>query len=275
MQTHSVAPERDWMAARDYVAHEAKHDELVAFAPRWADPLGRRYFGSEIATLEREAIADESGFARAFVVGIRGATLNEFAGWHKTDERRFGRVTVTTWANPSLVPVIEDLVSMATPARMRVTQGDRDCPFSRSSVQSGGLGFGPAVPGDRFGCASGGFVGVSVVADLDYVPHRCLYAPPTAGTATRLIFLGVRFGRTLSGHHALYVEAERARQGAPVTIRFSVGGESIGTETHRDGDGWSGFALDTSRFAGKTADLVAEITSSGERRMYCFEAGTR
>jgi hypothetical protein len=275
MQTHSLAPERDWTAARDYVAIQAKPDDLVAFAPRWADPIGRERFGPEIATLEREARADESRFPRAFEVSIRGAHLSAMRGWRHAAVQRFGSVTVTTWENPAPARVLDDLVSMTNPQRMRVSAGDRDCPFVHGSPQSGGLGFGTAVPGDRFACQGGSFVGVSVVADLDYFPHRCIYAPPTGGATLRLRFLGVRFGRTLHGHHALYVEAERAKTGAPVTITFSTGHSVVGSVVHRDGEGWKSFEFDTAELAGTQGDLAADITSNGDRRMYCFEADTR
>jgi hypothetical protein len=277
VQTHSVVPQADWQAARDYVSAQAKPEDLVAFAPRWADPIGRETFGAALATLGREARADESPFPRAFEVSIRGAHLPAFAQWKRAGEQRFGRVTVTTWENPAPAHVIDDLVSMVDPQRMRVQRGGGDCPFVHGGAQSGGLGFGPAVPGDRFACQGGGFVGASVVADLDYLPHRCIYAPPPGGNATvRLDFLNVRFGRALHGHHALYVEAERDRKGAPVTITFKVGDNVIGTVVHHDGDGWKPFEFDTRDLAGKSAELVAEISApNGDRRMYCFEADTR
>ena len=274
-QVASVAPERDWNAARDYVATQAKEEDLVAFAPSWADPIGRQRFGPEMATIEREARADESRFPRAFEVAIRGAHVSGLRGWRRAGERRFGGVTVTTWENPAPVRVIDDLVSAVGPERTRVSFGDRDCPFVHTSPQSGGLGFGPAVPADRFACPGGAFVGVSVVADLDYVPRRCIYAPPANGGVLRVRFAGVRFGRSLYGHHALYVEAERTKQGAPVTIAFSVGSAVVGSVVHRDGDGWKPFELDTAEMAGRQGDLTAEITSSGDRRMYCFEVTTR
>jgi hypothetical protein len=45
---------------------------------------------------------------------------------------------------------------------------------------------------------------------------------------------------------------------------------------HRDGDGWKPFEVDTSELAGKTTELVAEVSSpGGDRRLYCFEADTR
>jgi hypothetical protein len=281
VQTHSVAPDSDWQAARAFVAAHAASEDLVAFAPRWADPVGREQFGPSVATLEREARADVARFPRAYEVSIRGAHLDELAGWSREGAQRFGGVTVTTWKNPAPLAVIDDLVSHVDPQHMRVSrlQGDResDCPFSRLSPASGGLGAGPAMPSERFVCPGGSGVSASVVADLDYYPHRCIYTPAVGGDASvRLRFLDVPLGRSIQGHHALYVEAERKKQGAPVTITFRIGDTTLGSVVHHDGDGWRPFELDTSAFAGQRADVVADIASpGGQRRYYCFEASTR
>ena len=150
-------------------------------------------------------------------------------------------------------------------------------PFTHGTPQSGGLGFGPTLPGDRFACPGGAFVGASVVADLDYVPHRCIFAPPPGNAPLRLRFADVRFGHALHGHHALYVEAERDRKGAPVTLSFKAGdahaGHAWSTATATDGSPSSSTrALSPARHG----ELVAEISSpGGERRLYCFEADTR
>jgi hypothetical protein len=80
VQTHSVVSERDWMQARDIVASLATPEDLVAFAPRWTDPLGRHYFGDRIATLEREGRPDETRFVRAIEVSIRSKHLPAFEG---------------------------------------------------------------------------------------------------------------------------------------------------------------------------------------------------
>jgi hypothetical protein len=274
-QTRPAANEADWAAARAWVAANAKPEDLVAFAPKWIDPVGRMRFGDDIATLEREARPDETRFPRAIEVGIRGAHLAAFDGWRKSGAQRFGGVTVTTWENPSPAHVLSDLVSMIDPRHAHVFRGDTECAWTHGRPESGGLGFGPAVPGDRFVCPGGAFAGMSVVADLDYVPHRCVYAPPAGGTV-RIRFDSVRFGHELHGHHALYVEAERMKTGAPVTLSFSSGGASIGSVVHRDGDGWKPFELDTSQLDGQTGELTVEVSSpSADRRFYCFEADTR
>jgi hypothetical protein len=291
VQTRAAVHDTDWRAARDYVGSAARPDDLISFAPRWVDPIGRMEFGPTLATLEREARPDESRFPRAFEVSIRGAHDPGLDGWRATGDQQFGDVTVRTLENPAPVPILDDLVSMVSAARMQVSRldGDHatDCAFSHGAVQSGGLGAGPALPGDRFVCPGGGFVAATVAADLEYRPRRCIYAPPQGGRAVvRIRFLGVRLGRTLHGHHGLYVEAERDRKGAPVTITFRVGnavvGAVIGSVVHHDGDGWKPFEFDTTDLAaeasktGGRADVVADIESpSSERRMYCFEADTR
>jgi hypothetical protein len=276
VQTRSVAPDADWEAARAYVASQAKPEDLVAFAPRWADPIGREHFGPRLATIEREARPDETRFPRALEVSIRGSHLPAFAEWRRAGEQTFGSVTVTTWENPAPAQVIDDLVSLVDPQHLRVSRGDSDCNFVHGTAQSGNLGYGPTVPGDRFVCQGSGFAGVSVVADLDYVPRRCIFAPPPGNAPLRLHFADVRFGRTLHGHHTLYVEAERDRKGAPVTLSFKSGGSTLGTVVHRDGEGWKPFELETSALAGQTGELDVEISSpGGDRRLYCFEADTR
>jgi hypothetical protein len=281
VQTCGHIDEGDWRAARDYVAAHASAEDLVTFAPRWADPLGREFFGPGLATLQREARADDTRFPRAFEVSIRGAHLGSIAGWRRADEQRFGAVRVTTFENPAPAPVIADLVSLFDGAHARVSQvqgnGETECSFVHGSVASGGLGYGPAYPADRFACPGGGAAAVSVVADLEYYPHRCIFAPPPgSGAARRLRFPGVRLGQSLRGHHAIYVEAERDRKGAPVTLEVHVGDAVLGQVVHRDGDGWKGFEFDTSALAGREAELVFDITSpSSDRRLYCFEATTR
>lgn len=291
VQIHSTVADSDWRGARDYVGARLRPDDLVSFAPRWVDPIGREKFGPAIATLEREARPDESRFPGAFEVSIRGARDASLEGWHPIAEQRFGDVTVRTLENPAPVQVLDDLVSLVNAQRMQVSRvdGDRttDCPFSHAAPQSGNLGAGPALPGDRFICPGGGFVAASIAADLDYRPRRCIYTQPPGGRGVmRLRFLGVRLGRTLHGHHALYVEAERDRKGAPVTITFRLGDAVVGSVVHHDGDGWKPFEFDTSELAGdadkagekseRRGDLVADIeSSSSDRRMYCFEADTR
>lgn len=280
-QATSKVPDSDWLAARDAVKAEIHAEDLLVFAPSWVDPIGRSAFTDELATVEREARPDDTRFARAIEVSIRGAHLPELESWHVTQRRRIGAITLTTYENPSFTPVLDNLVSHFDSARVSVSrlEGAREtsCPFLTTRSQTGAIGFGAAVPGDRFACPQGGFAGITVLQALDYRPHRCIYAPPQGGaTVIRVRFAGVKFGNVLRGHHAVSWAQERYKEGAPVTLVWKVEGHIVGRLTHNDGDSWKPFELDTSELAGQTADLVAEVSApDGHDRYYCFEADTR
>ncbi len=279
-QTRSAPPEADWRAARSYVEAHAKPEDLVTVAPRWAEPLAGMPLGAGTWTLERAARADETRFPRAFEVSLRGEHLPALIGWSRVDEQRFGALAVTTWRNPSPVTALDDLVAAFGPPRVRVSvvDGGRelDCSFQRGPTASGGLGFGPTIPEERFACPMGTLAAVTVVADLEYQPRRCVYAPPPSRGAVRIRFSGVRFGARLHGHHGLFAEAERHREGADVTLRLRAGDTWTDSVVHRDGEGWKPFELGTEELAGKTEDLVVEVSSpGGNGRMYCFTADTR
>ena len=279
-QTRSAATDDDWAAAKAEVEKRARPDDLVAFAPRWVDPIGRSRLGKELATVEREAYPDVSRFPRAIEVSIRGKHLEDLEGWAAGDSTRFGAVTVTTYQNPAPIKLIDDLVGHVGRPDMHVYDVDgaveHECPFAQTAPQTGGLGYGPAIPGARYACPSGSFVGASVLPDLEYRARRCLYAPPTARGTLRVRFDAVSFGRALHGHHAISVEAERNGTGVPVTLAFRSGATNLGRVVHRDGEGWKPFELETSELAGKTAELVVDISApGGDRRQYCFEADTR
>ena len=269
-----------------FVAAKVQPEDLVLFSPRWVDPIGRLRFGDEIMTLAREARPDETRFPRALEVSIRGAHAPELDGWKLVGEETAGAVTIRTLENPHPATVIDDLL-LHYPAAMKVFNVDaggraQECGFTRAGTRTGGIGFGPAIPSERFVCGGGGQASLTVIAPLDYRPRRCILAPPLGGAATlRVRFTGVNFGSVLHGHHTIYVEAERKRRGPPVTATFHDGSHVIGTVTHNDGDGWAGFDMNTSDLAGQKADLVVDITAPsapGDResqRVYCFEADTR
>lgn len=279
--TDDVVPDADWTAARDSIKAEVKPDDLVLFAPFWADPLGREFFRDELAGIKREARPDESRFARAFEVGIRGAHRPELDGWKKVSERRVGKVTVGLYENPAPVKLQADLTDLVSPERMTVSRLDgaaeTPCPFQRGPGQPGGLGVpqGPAVPGDKFVCNGGAYVGLAVLHALDHHPHLCIFASPPGGSgALRMKFSNVVFGSSLHGHSGVQWFNERTPSAERIQVAFSAEGRPIGTNSHRVGVGWTGFEFPTPELVGKKGDLVADVTGQGPRS-YCFEADTR
>ena len=279
--TSDVVPDTDWMAARDAVKADVKPDDLVIFAPFWADPVGRQFFGDELAGIKREARPDESRFRRAFEVGIRGAHRAELASWKKVSEKQVGKVTIGTYENPAPVTLHDDLLDLATSDRLTASKvdatGEQPCAWQHGAGQAGSLIVpqGPAVPGDKLTCPGGGYVGVAVIHALDHHPHLCLFVSPQGpGTAMRVKFAGVSFGNTLYGHSGVQWVNERTPTQDRMQIAFSVDSRTIGTNVHKVGVGWTFFQFPTTELAGKRGDLVAEVTNAGPRQ-FCFEADTR
>lgn len=280
--TSDVVPDADWIAARDAVKAEVKPDDLVIFAPFWADPVGREHFGDDLAGLKHEARPDETRFPRAFEVGIRGAHREELQGWKRVSERQVGKVTIGVYDNPAPPRLLTDLVDRVGPAQMTVSMsgtasGEQLCPWQRGAGQPGGLGVpqGPAVPGDKFVCPSGGYVGMAVLHALDHHPHRCIFAVPPGPTGVvRIKIANVTFGSSLHGHSGVQWVNERTPSPERVQVAFSAFDRPIGQALHRVGVGWTGFEFPTPELAGKKGELVAEVSGAGPHA-YCFEADTR
>ena len=277
--TLGVVPEADWRAAREVVKQKAQPSDLIVFAPTWTDPLGRKFLKDDLATLEREARPDESRFPRAIELSIRGKHRAELAGWRSVGKEKVGAITITTLENPAPVKVKDDLVTHANAQGMTVQRIDgareSDCPYQAAGTRTGGLGFGLAIPNERFNCQAGGFLAVSVLQPIDHSARKCLYAPPQGGgSLLRVRFANVAFGKSLHGHHGIHWHQERG--GSPVSLLWKAEGKNLGRVVHNDGDGWKGFELDTADLDGKKGELVAEISSANAAtRMYCFEADTR
>jgi hypothetical protein len=144
---------------------------------------------------------------------------------------------------------------------------------------SGGLGGHPTFPRERFECPAGLFfnVGVTVIADEEFRPRRCLWAHPLQQGELAARFHDVPLGRVIRGHGGMYWMIERERKGAPVTLTVRVDGETIGHFTHHDGDGFRAFELPLGPHAGKERAEVefAVTTSNYQARHFCFEADTR
>lgn len=278
--TADVVPDKDWTAAREAVAKDLKPDDLVTFAPFWSDPLGRRSFGDEIMTPRRAARSDEARFVRAWEVSIRGFHDPTLARWKKVAEQKHGAVTVTLLENPAPEKVVADLLDFVHPDRMSVARvdanGEAPCAFQRGSTAGGStvVPQGLLVPGDKFVCAGGAHVGVTVLHDLEHHGRVCMNANAGSGAMLRLKFIGVTFGESIVGHSGIQWMAERAPSRDVATITFSALDRPIAMHTHRHGTGWINFELPTPELAGKRADLVADLGGT-VNRFFCFEASTR
>jgi hypothetical protein len=276
VQTHDVVSDKQWLDARKAVLAIVQPKDLVAMAPSWTDPIGRELLKDDLLSIAREARPDATRFPRAIEVSIRGQHLPELADWKVESTKRVGPVTLTVYDNPSYTPVLDDLVDHVAPGKMLVSTNAGDCPFTHGRVETGPLGFGPALPADRFVCPQGGSIGATIMQPSDYRPHRCLFAPPIgSGETLRVHFLDVAFGDTLHGHAGIDWDST-AHAGPPVTLVWKVGDRTLARVVEGAADGWKQFEIDTRDLKGQKGELVAEVSSpSSHHRLFCFEADTR
>lgn len=280
-----AAPRLDeWQAVRPAVVDFITPGALVLVAPEWAEPNARFALGDDLMPLEHVARADESSFPNALEISILGQSVPELAGWTLDAQRQQGMFLLRRWTNPAVVPVRYDFLTHVQPpdasAAIERSGASEPCRFSTNNkVSNGDLQGHPTFPRHRYNCAGGGewsFVGRTVIEDQAYRPRACMWAhPPNRGVLV-LRFEAVPIGASIRGHGALPYFLERDSHGAPIELSVSVGGESIGSWQHKDGEGWKGFEFSTARFAGQ--QLPVEFRVSAKRaanRAFCFQADVR
>ncbi|MFO0608142.1 MAG: hypothetical protein U0324_33565 [Polyangiales bacterium] len=282
-----VPTDADWRAARDHIARQKREGDLVTSAPLWTDPLARMHFRDLIA-LRDAARPDATRYARAWVATIRGKDNPDLAGWREASATSFGRVTVRLMVNPRPARVLYDFTEHVRPPDASAVRIDgetrRECSFQGGLfVAGGGLGGGMLPGPERFNCSAEGWnhVGVTIAEDMQHRGRRCIWSHPVQNAVMATTFHNVPMGTKLHGHHALAYEAERGDDngndlGGPVVLRVRVGDQVVGSDTHRDGEGWKQFEFDTSAFQGTARDVTFEVTSErAGMRHYCFEGDTR
>ena len=281
--TSRRAPSFDaWNELRAPVAAMKRAGEPVIVAPSWAEPLARRALGDELMPLADVARPDVTRYATALEVSILGERAPELAAFREESRETRGKFTLRRLANPAPAKVRYDVVDHARPpdADVRGTDPPVACAWNpRAIVSSGGLGGHPTFPSQRFECPGGEFfnVGVTVVADQDFRPRRCLWSHPFSRGEIVTRFHDVPLGQVIRGHGGMYWITEREKRGVPVTLAVRVNGAEVGRYVHADGDGWSSFELPLGGSAGaEHAEVEFAVSAANNtHRHFCFEADTR
>ena len=272
----------DWFTITSAVREMKQDGDLVVIAPAWADPAARRALGDELMPLRDVARPDVTRYAHALEVSILGEHSDEVRRFGEISRREVGRFLLRRLENPAPVRVLYDFADHLRPpfADARSTEADLACTWNpRAQIAAGGLGGHPTFPAERFECPGGVFfnVGVTVIADEEFRPRRCIWSHPFATGELITRFHKVPLGEVLRGHGGLYWIIERERRGAPVTLTVRVDGDTIGSYVHRDGDGWTLFEMPLGAHAGAAeAEVEFAVSSPSYRdRHFCFEADTR
>ncbi|WP_437994209.1 hypothetical protein [Sorangium sp. So ce145] len=277
------APDFDaWREVEAPLAAMKQPGDLVVVAPGWADPAARRALGDALMPLRDAARPDESRYAAAVEISVLGQRAEELAGFREEARQERGPFVLRRLVNPSPARVAYDFVDNVAPASadVRVTDPPAACRWNpRARIAAGGLGGNPTFPAERFECPGGPFfnVGVTVIADEEFRPRRCIWSHPPRDGEIVTRFRGVPLGSVIRGHAGMYWIIERERRGAPVTLSVRVNGEAVGEATHADGDGWAAFEFPLGAHAGAAEAEVEFAVRSADftHRHYCFEADTR
>jgi hypothetical protein len=94
VSAHAGAPtDEEWRQAAASVQGSFQRGDLIVFAPRWVDPVGRLHLG-HLMTVDDAARMDGVRYPRVWEVSIRGAHAPEVAGERAKLELRHGPVLV-------------------------------------------------------------------------------------------------------------------------------------------------------------------------------------
>lgn len=109
VRVRGAAPEDgDWRAAAGAVDAAFEPGDLIVFAPRWVDPVGRLWLGHRIP-LEMAGRMDAARYRRIWELSIRGARAPETAGLTPALDQRFGAVRLRRYDREAPAEVVWEL----------------------------------------------------------------------------------------------------------------------------------------------------------------------
>jgi hypothetical protein len=219
----------------------------VVVAPHWAEPLVRQAAPAAFPIGEL-ARADDSGFASFLEVSLLGQSAAELSAFPVLQTRQVGPFRISLRQNPRPEPVSFDFVTAVESGDVEVfvevDQQLTECPrVEHARASTGGLHGHVAYPRVRHECGGGRFVGVTLVEDQAYHPHRCILAEPPDGGSFVLRFTSVPASRRLLGFAGFSYFLERDVTADEVELHVDEGGAELGQYRVSGARGWSRFEL--------------------------------
>lgn len=248
----------------------------VVVAPSWAEPLVRQAAPKAfpVAELTRP---DNSGFRQFLEVSLLGAQSVELAGFAVKREEQVGPFQLTLRDNPHATPPVFDFVTAVEVGQVEVfTQRGQErssCErVERARTTTGGLHGSVTRPRSRHECG-GSVVGVTLIEDEQYRPHRCILVEPTDAGDVVLRFSSVPRSDVLFGYTGFSYFRARDYTGTSVELRFTDGAEAVGERQIVSNGTWN--SLSVKRAAAQGAVEVMVKRRSPEPADFCFALEAR
>ncbi len=273
-----VPGDPEWEAAAQVVRSGYKPGDLIVFAPRWADPIGRLHLG-DLIPLETAARMDAARFGRIWELSMRGAHAPEVAGLSPVEEKD-GPVTVRRFERPPAI-VLVDLASAARtadrPVRVELTEVGFE-PHRCVLVPTPPIRpyLDPLI--DKLQQLPAPQIAKTLRAFDRLVPEL----PQLRGrshadrTGTRIVFRQLPLGRELVGYVGIADVFTRREDRAPVTLAVDAGGAT--TEVTAPIDRWVRFSVATTPGVADIAVTLRWEAKPGELwapKQVCFTAEAR
>ena len=236
-----AATDEDWRALSASLRSRHRPGDLIAFAPAWIDPLGRRFLG-DLIPLDMAGRMDAARYATIWEVAERGARSPDAAGLDAADQSAFGALVLRRYTQRA--------VAVATD-------------------------FTAALAGARTTGRSRGRPTVSL-EEVDFAPRRCVLVVPAPDQTVRITYPGALLGASLVGYVGLADVFTRRDVREPARLVVSIDGRPVADVTVGVEDGWVRFSAPTTARAGATVEFAATAVGPRARdRRVCFAAEAR
>lgn len=232
----SVPDDAAWGAAARSVREGYQPGDLIVFAPRWVDPVGRLHLG-DLISLDMAARMDAAKYVRIWELAIRDARSPDTAGLSPVTTEDHAGVVLRRYERTP-VTVLADVRDKLATAR------------------TDGAARGPSLE----------------LAEVGFAPHRCLQVVPVAGKPARITFPQLPLGRELVGYVGIADVFTRRDVRAPGRLEVEIAGRIVASASPGVDDGWVRFATPTTPGA---ADVTFVVSSTAANRLICFAAETR
>lgn len=231
---------KDWLAAAEQVRSEHAEGDLIVFAPRWIDPVGRQYLGDQMS-IDMAARMDAARFGRIWELSVRGARAKETRALVPTATTHFGALTLREFKQTP-VTLVEDFTAN----------------WKRASV-SGQMQGRPNLS----------------LQEVGFEAHRCIKVLPRPNQTVSMRFESVPLGSTIVGYVGLADIFTRRDIREPGQLEVLVNDKSLVTVEAGVDDGWQRFAVETEAGQGDVEFRLTAVGAKARDRRICFAAEAR